>query len=77
MLVESGLTYTIIRPGVLKNEVGTGKIHIQDEVESGSIPREDVAKTIVEVINAENMYNRSFDLISGDEMIRQAVKNYK
>lgn len=77
VLVESGLTYTIIRPGVLENEESTGQILIQEEVESGSIPRADVAKTIVEVIGAENTYNQSFDLISGKESIEQVVKNYK
>lgn len=76
ILEASGLTYTIIRPGILENEESTGEILIQAEVESGSIPRADVAKTIVETIQAENTYNRSFDLISGEDSVQDAVKNY-
>lgn len=76
ILEASGLTYTIIRPGILENEESTGEILIQEEVESGSIPRADVAKTIVETIQAENTYNRSFDLISGEDSVQDAVRNY-
>ena len=75
MLVQSKLTYTIIRPGGLLNEPGTGKVTIAENLETGSIPREDVAKTILAVINEESTFNKSFDLMSGQMPIIEAVKN--
>ena len=75
MLVQSKLTYTIIRPGGLLNEPGTGRVTIAENLETGSIPREDVAKTILVVINEESTYNKSFDLVSGETPIIEAVKN--
>lgn len=44
VLVQSKLTYTIIRPGGLLNEPGTGRVTIAENLERGIISREDVAK---------------------------------
>jgi uncharacterized protein YbjT (DUF2867 family) len=75
MLVQSGLNYTIIRPGGLLNEPGTGKVTVAENLERGSIPREDVAKTILSVIDQENAFNKAFDLVSGETPIGEAIKN--
>nr|WP_106783147.1 SDR family oxidoreductase [Lysinibacillus timonensis] len=73
MLVQSNLTYTIIRPGGLLNDSGTGEVTISENLERGYIPREDVAKTILSVIKAENTFNKSFDLVSGETSIEEAI----
>ena len=65
MLRQSSLTYTIIRPGGLTNNPGTGHIAAAENIRGGSIPREDVAKTILLSLDEENTFRRSFDLISG------------
>lgn len=75
VLVQSKLTYTIIRPGGLLNEPGTGRVTIAEDLERGIISREDVAKTILAAINEESTFNKSFDLVSGETSIREAVKN--
>lgn len=74
ILEQSDLTYTIIRPGGLLNESGTGKISVAENLNRGSIPREDVANTIVAALNEKNTFNRSFDLISGEILISDALK---
>jgi uncharacterized protein YbjT (DUF2867 family) len=74
ILMQSHLTYTIIRPGGLLNEPGTGKILIGENLMRGSIPRNDVAKTILACLNEEQTYNRSFDLVSGEDLISTALK---
>ncbi|GIO24599.1 SDR family oxidoreductase [Oceanobacillus sp. J11TS1] len=73
-LVRSGLDYTIIRPGGLQNEPGTGKVQASENLERGNIPREDVAATIVEVLDAKNTYQKGFDLTAGEDSISDAVK---
>jgi uncharacterized protein YbjT (DUF2867 family) len=74
MLEQSELTYTIIRPGGLLSEPGTGKITAGSDIRSGKIAREDVAKTIVHSLTEENTYYQSFDLVSGEVPIEKALK---
>lgn len=74
-LEESGLTYTIIRPGGLTNEPGTGKISAAENLPRQTIPREDVAKTVYTSIGEEHTYKRAFDLVSGEDKIEEALKN--
>jgi uncharacterized protein YbjT (DUF2867 family) len=74
MLEQTELTYTIIRPGGLLNEPGTGKIKAASDIRSGKIAREDVAKTIIHSLTEENTYYQSFDLVSGEFPIEKALK---
>ncbi|TFJ92435.1 SDR family oxidoreductase [Lentibacillus salicampi] len=76
MLEASNLNYTIVRPGGLLNEVGTGEVQIAENLdERGSIPREDVAKTVVTSLTEEHTYKRAFDLISGETEITDSLRN--
>ena len=74
-LEQSGLTYTIIRPGGLLNEVGTGKVTAGENLSRESIPREDIAATIVASLNEERTFNKGFDLITGNDGIEEAIRN--
>lgn len=52
-LINSGLTYTIVRPGGLKSEPGTGNgVLTEDTRIIGSIHRADVADLVCRTINA-------------------------
>jgi len=72
MLETTGLDYTIVRPGGLKNDPGTGRISAEENLEPGSIPRDDVAAVIAAVLEDRNTYRRAFDLTSGDTPISEA-----
>ena len=74
MLEQSELTYTIIRPGGLVSEPGTGLVSAAVDIPSGKIPREDVARTIIQSLTEENTYYQSFDLVSGEVPITKALK---
>ncbi|MFN2747974.1 MULTISPECIES: SDR family oxidoreductase [Bacillus] len=74
ILEDSDLTYTIIRPGGLLNEPGTGKVKAAENLDRVAIPREDVAKTIAAALTEEHTYRRSFDLTSGDTPVAEALK---
>ncbi|RKQ33525.1 SDR family oxidoreductase [Oceanobacillus halophilus] len=75
LLVASELNYTIVRPGGLLNEPGTGQVKAAENLEAGTIPREDVARVVVSALNKENTYKRSFDLISGENSVEEALKS--
>jgi uncharacterized protein YbjT (DUF2867 family) len=73
-LLSSSLNYTIVRPGGLLNEPGTGRIAAGEKIERSTIPREDVARTIFASLEEENTFRKSFDLVSGDDEIEDALK---
>lgn len=73
-LEKSGLDYTIIRPGELTNDPGTGKIKVAVDLERGQIPREDVASTIVASLENNHTIGKAFDMIGGDMLIEKAIK---
>ncbi len=72
-LKQSGLDYTIIRPGRLTDEPGTGRVSISPRLPRGSISRDDVAAVIAEIPDIPAVIGRQFDLTSGDVPIRDAV----
>ncbi|MEH7051411.1 SDR family oxidoreductase [Bacillus pseudomycoides] len=75
-LRKSTLNYTIWRPGALIDTPSTGKVSIAEHLEEpGRIPRIDVAYTIVEALEAENTFYRSFDLITGTTPIKEAIQS--
>lgn len=74
--MNSDLQYTIVKPGGLLDGPGTGKIQVAEKLERGTIPREDVASTIIEVLREPKMIRQSFDLVSGDLTIKEAIADF-
>lgn len=63
----SGLRYTILRPGTLLDEPGTGKIQTikPESKDDVVIPREDVATAIVKAVTSTGSENRIIPLYRG------------
>ncbi|MFK0732724.1 MAG: SDR family oxidoreductase [Gloeotrichia echinulata GP01] len=63
---KSGLTYTIVRPGGLKNEDNSNPIVMQsaDTLFDGSIPRQKVAQVSVESLFESAARNKIVEIIS-------------
>jgi len=75
-LKNSGLTYSIVKPGALTDEKSSGKIQLKEKLENqGSISREAVAQTLVEVLKDDVKQNQVFEIITGDTHIKEAVIN--
>lgn len=63
-LVNSGLTYTIIRPGGLKSEAATGNaVLTEDPTISGIIHRADVARLVCDCLNSDRANNKVLSAI--------------
>lgn len=73
ILRASGLVYTIVRPGLLTNEPATGKILAVTDLDSGEISREDVARVLLEALDNEHVFNKTFAVVSGDSDIKSAL----
>jgi uncharacterized protein YbjT (DUF2867 family) len=70
----SGLAYTIVRPGRLTDDPGHGLIAaVVQTATSGEIPRDDVAATLAAVLAEPRTAGLTFDLLSGDVPIAEAV----
>lgn len=73
-LRSSDLTYTVVRPGPLTNEGGIGHVRTGADLErDGEIPREDVARVLVAALDAETTYGTTFEVLSGDTPIDDAL----
>jgi uncharacterized protein YbjT (DUF2867 family) len=73
-VLESGLSYTIIRPGGLTDDPGTGLVRVGTDSERGEIPREDVAATLLAVLETPSTIGKTFELVSGDTPIEEAIR---
>ncbi|UNX53824.1 SDR family oxidoreductase [Georgenia sp. TF02-10] len=72
-LMARDLDWTIIRPGGLTDEPGTGSVTLGREVGRGSIPREDVARVICAALDDPATAGLVVEAISGDERIAVAL----
>ncbi|MBD2343837.1 SDR family oxidoreductase [Anabaena subtropica] len=70
-LQKSGLTYTIVRPGGLKNEDNSDAIVMQsaDTLFEGGIPRQKVAQVCVESLFEPGARNKIVEIVAKPEAI--------
>jgi uncharacterized protein YbjT (DUF2867 family) len=68
------LDWTIVRPGGLTDEPGTGRVRLAaPPVPRGSIPRADVAAVIVALLGDPGTRHQTLELVSGDTPVTEAV----
>ncbi len=73
-LRESGLNYTIVRPGRLTDDLGMGKVKLAEKLDkAGEIPRDDVAFLLVMSLADPLVRNMTFEAVEGDEPIKSAM----
>ncbi|MDX1619590.1 MAG: SDR family oxidoreductase [Nitriliruptorales bacterium] len=72
-LMNSGLDWTIVRPGRLTDEPGTGLVRLARHVQRGEVPREDVAEVLAEVLRRPDTGGHVFELVSGERQIPDAL----
>lgn len=73
-LAGSDLDWVIIRPGTLLDAPGTGKVHAGPAIPYGEVSREDVAATLLEVIEQSALSREIIELTEGDTPVAEAVQ---
>ncbi|MGZ5361433.1 MAG: SDR family oxidoreductase [Solirubrobacterales bacterium] len=74
-LEDSGLDFTIVRPGSLRDDPGTGRVELVTDLgRTGPVPRDDVAAVLAEVLIADNTVGKTFELFAGETPIAEAVR---
>jgi uncharacterized protein YbjT (DUF2867 family) len=73
---DSTLDYTIVRPGRLTNDGGTGRVAAAKRLgRRGSVPRADVAAVIACALEEGLAVGRTFELLSGETPIVTALRS--
>jgi uncharacterized protein YbjT (DUF2867 family) len=67
------LEWTILRPGRLTDDPGTGRVRLAPHVERGDIPRDDVAAVLAALLDEPATARLVLELTSGDTPIAEAV----
>lgn len=65
--------WTIIRPGRLNDEPGTGRVRIDASPFRGDVPREDVAEVLAAVLHDSRATHRILYVNGGEEPLEQAL----
>jgi uncharacterized protein YbjT (DUF2867 family) len=74
-LRESGLAWTIIRPGRLTDDPATGRVALGPEVRRGDVTRADVAAVLAAVLDSDAAVGHQWDLVNGDVPVEDAVRS--
>lgn len=73
-LAESGLDWVILRPGTLLDSPGTGKVRAGLAIPYGDVSREDVAATLLQIIETPAVNHVIIELTEGQTPVDEAVK---
>lgn len=71
-LKDRDMDWLILRPGLLTNEDGVGRVELAESVPRGEISRDDVAAVLAELI-ASDVSRVTLELAGGDVPIAEAV----
>lgn len=72
LLARERLAVTVVRPGGLTDDAGTGRVTLARHADRGSIPRDDVAAVLLALLDA-GRDGAVVELVSGETPIADAV----
>ncbi|MFF1461572.1 SDR family oxidoreductase [Streptomyces sp. NPDC058330] len=70
---RADLDWTILRPGMLTNDAGTGQVQLAVSTGRGPIPRDDVAAILLELLDTPATAGLTLEAISGSKPVSVAV----
>jgi uncharacterized protein YbjT (DUF2867 family) len=72
-VTASDRDWTIVRPGVLTDDPGTGRVRVDSAPFRGEIPRDDLAAVLASALHDARAGRRLLYVNAGDEPIKQAL----
>ncbi|MFD8421498.1 NAD(P)H-binding protein [Streptomyces sp. NPDC059466] len=72
---RTALDWTILRPGGLIDDAGTGLVRLEASTGRGTVPRDDVAAVLAELVDTSATAGLTLELISGSTPVSVAVKS--
>jgi nucleoside-diphosphate-sugar epimerase len=74
LLARTALSTTVLRPGGLTDDPGTGRVTLARHVDRGSVPRDDVAAVLVALLD-DGADGAVLELVGGPTPIDEAVSS--
>lgn len=71
---HEGLDWTVLRPGALTDDEGTGQVRLEASTGRGAVPRQDVAAVLAELTLAPGTAGLTLELIGGTTPVAEAVR---
>ena len=72
-LAASDRAWTIVRPGFLTDDPGTGRVRIQTDPTREKVPRDDVAAVLDAILHEPRAMHVTLYVVAGDDPIDQAL----
>jgi uncharacterized protein YbjT (DUF2867 family) len=73
VMARDGLDWTILRPGLLTDDPGAGKVSLAEHVGGGVVTRDDVAAVLVALLDRPETADHVYELVGGDTPIDEAL----
>jgi uncharacterized protein YbjT (DUF2867 family) len=74
-LMASDLDWTVVRPGGLTDDPGTGRVLVTHDMSvRGPIPRDDVAAVLAAVLHDDSTIGKVFVLVAGETPVDEALR---
>ncbi|ARX85729.1 MULTISPECIES: SDR family oxidoreductase [Streptomyces] len=71
---RAALDWTVLRPGMLTDDAGTGLVRLEASTGRGPIPRDDVAAVLAELLETPATAGLTLELVSGSTPVSVAAK---
>jgi uncharacterized protein YbjT (DUF2867 family) len=75
-LMDSGLAWTIVRPGRLTDDEATGGVTLDRHVKRGQVSRDDVAAVLAAVLSEPRTAGQIFEVVGGTTPVAEAVAQH-
>lgn len=73
LMARNGLDWTILRPGLLTDDPGTGQVQLAEHVGGGVVTRDDVAAVLLVLLDRPATAKHVYELVGGDTEIDEAL----
>jgi uncharacterized protein YbjT (DUF2867 family) len=72
-VMDSDRHWTVVRPGMLTDDPGSGRVRIQEEPVRAEVSRDDVAAVLAAVVDESRAVGRVLYVVGGDDPIDDAL----
>ena len=72
-LMDSDRDWTVVRPGMLTDDPGTGRVRIQEEPIRAEVTRDDVAAVLAAVVDESRAVSKVLYVVGGDDPVEDAL----
>jgi uncharacterized protein YbjT (DUF2867 family) len=75
VLADSDRDWTIVRPGMLQDDPGQGRVRVQRDPIRAEVSRDDVAAVLAAVLHEPRSVGRTLYVVGGNDPVAEALAN--